>query len=305
MRAVLASGATVSLRHPVELELADHLVGLCPGARYASFFKTGSEAVHAAITTAIKATGRRGILTTTYHGWLLPLGDLREIGGFAVDPLDWSSPTLVADVAARAGTAACLVVSLRQRHPGSTPYRAVADAARAGGAVVIFDEVKSGFRYAYPTVSAHAAVEPDLTVVSKAIGNGFPIAAILGSDLLAAEETFSIYSTYASEIVSETAALACLGALAEGSYQTFAQNSLALYAEQRQSGTRYGAEVSGVPTFFRLSLPEHLNPDDLRLYQYGVLYHPFDQVLISAVHGPGIVERVCESFDASLEEMSR
>jgi glutamate-1-semialdehyde 2,1-aminomutase len=307
VRGVLASGATVSLRHPVELELADHLVGLCPGARYATFFKTGSEAVHAAITTALKATGRRGILTTTYHGWLLPLGDLREIGGFTVEPLDWSSPTLIADITARAGTAACIVVSPTPEMPGLDAIRAVADAARAGGALVILDEVKSGFRYAYPTVSAHTAVEPDLTVVSKAIGNGFPIAAVLGGDLLAAEETFSVYSTYASEIVSETAALACLGALAEGNYDNFAQNSRALYSELRTIGAKYGARVSGVPTFFRFGLPDHLNPDDLcrRLYEHGVLYHPFDQVLISAAHGPSIVGRVCASFDAALEEMSR
>lgn len=307
VRAVLDSGATVSLRHPVELELADHLVSRCPGASHAAFFKTGSDAVHAAITTAIKATGRRGILTTTYHGWLMPLGELREIGGCTVEPLDWSSPTLAADVAGRAGTAACVVVSPTPDTPDMDAVRAVAQAARARGAVVIFDEVKAGFRYAYPTVSAAAGVEPDITVVSKAIGNGFPIAAVLGGELLADADLFSIYSTYASEIVSGTAALACLGALAQGGYDTFAAASRALFDGLAAAGAGYGAGARGVPTFFRVTLPGQLSPDELcrRLYQRGVLYHPLDQVLVSAAHGPAVVDRVVAAFAAALEEMSR
>jgi glutamate-1-semialdehyde aminotransferase len=307
VRAVLSSGATVSLRHPVELELADHLVDLCPGARYAAFFKTGSEAVHAAIITALKASGRRSIVTTTYHGWLLPLGDLRAIGGCAIEQVDWSSPTLVADVAAYASSAACIVISPTPDTPGIEVVRAVAEAARAAGAAVIFDEVKSGFRFAYPTVSAQLGIEPDLTVVSKAIGNGFPIAALLGGDLLATDETFSVYSTYASEIVSETAALACLRALADGAYETFAENSSMLYEALRKVGAGYGVGVTGAPTFFRMDLPAEFNADDLcqGLYTRGVLYHPLDQVLVSAAHGPEVIERVCASFEATLGEMAK
>jgi glutamate-1-semialdehyde 2,1-aminomutase len=306
VRSALANGPTVSLRHPVEAKLADLLVSLCPGARYAAFFKTGSEAVHAAITTAIKATGRRGIVTTTYHGWLLPLGELRDTSGYTVAPVNWSSPTLTADVAALAATAACIVVSPTTETPGLDAVREVADAARAGGAIVIFDEVKSGFRYAYPTVGAAAAVEPDITVVSKAIGNGFPIAAVLGGDLLATEETFSVYSTYASELVSETAAVACLESLAAGAYESFAESSRTLYEELGVIGAKIGAEIAGVPTFFRLSLPSHLNGDDLcrRLYEHGVLYHPLDQVLVTSAHDGSIIERVCAAFDAALGEIS-
>lgn len=306
VRAALSSGATVSLRHPVELELAEHLVGRVPGATHAAFFKTGSEAVHAAVTTALKATGRRGILTTAYHGWLMPLGELRALGGCTITQLDWSSPTLAADAAAQAGTAACLVVSPTPDTPGPEAIQAVVAAARAGGAAVIFDEVKAGFRYAYPTVSAEVGVEPDITIVSKAIGNGFPIAAILGADLLASTETFSVYSTYASEIVSETAALSCLTALEEGCYEEFAKQSSALYREMGTIGARYGVGVRGIPTFFRLELPERLNPDELcrRLYQRDVLYHPLDQVLISAAHTPGVIDRICVGFDAALAEMA-
>lgn len=306
VRAILANGATVSLRHPVELELAEHLVGLINGAHYAAFFKTGSEAVHAAITTAIKATGRHGVITTTYHGWLMPIGDLRSISGCAVEPLDWSAPSLVSDVKAHAGSAACILISPTPDTPGPAVIQDVVNAARARGAVVIFDEVKAGFRYAYPTVSARLGIEPDLTVVSKAIGNGFPIAALLGGDLLASDETFSVFSTYASEIMSETAALACLHMLADGGYETFAQRSSELYATLGEIGAPYGVRVRGVPTFFRLDLPAWLNPDRLcqQLYRRGILYHPLDQVLVSAAHSPAVIDQVCESFSTILGELA-
>lgn len=303
VRAALDNGASVSLRHPAESRLAEYLVELCPGARYAAFFKTGSEAVHAAITAAVRATGRRAILTTTYHGWLLPLGDLRDMSGFQITPLDWASPTLVADVAATAGQAACIVASPTTELPEPDTVRAVVQAARAAGAAVIFDEVKAGFRYAYPTTSAMLGVEPDLTAVSKAIGNGFPIAALLGGDLLACPDTFSVYSTYASETVSIAASLACLEALADGAYDAFAANSTALYEELQTLGSRYGVGVRGVPTFFRLDLPDGVAPDRLcrGLYRRGVLYHPFDQVIVGAAHRPDVVDRVCVAMEETLD----
>ena len=305
VRAMLDSGASVSLRHPAEPQLAEHLVALCPGAEYAAFFKTGSEAVHAAITTAVRATGRRRVLTTTYHGWLLPLGDLRHMSGFQVEPLDWTSPTLVANVAATAGQAACIVVSPTTELPEPETVRAAVRAARSAGTVIIFNEVKAGFRYAYPTASAMLGVEPDLTVVSKAIGNGFPIAALLGGDLLGSVDTFSVYSTYASEIVSIVASLACVRALADGAYQTFAANSTTLYEALRALGAKYGVGVRGVPTFFRLELPDAADPDKLcqGLYQRGVLYHPLDQVIVGTTHGPNIIDRVCAAMQETLDGM--
>ena len=305
VRAALDSGASVSLRHPAESRLAEHLVELCPGARYAAFFKTGSEAVHAAITAAVRATGRRAVLTTTYHGWLLPLGDLRDMSGFQVRPLDWMSPTLVADVAATAEQAACIVVSPTTELPAPEQVRAVVQTARAAGAAVVFDEVKAGFRFAYPTTSAMLGIEPDLTAVSKAIGNGFPIAALLGDGLLASPDTFSVYSTYASETVSIVASLACLQALAEGAYEAFAASSTALYEALRALGAGYGVGVRGVPTFFRLELPPGVDPDQLcrGLYERGVLYHPFDQVIVGAAHGPDIVDRVCVAMEETLDRL--
>jgi glutamate-1-semialdehyde 2,1-aminomutase len=224
------------------------------------------------------------------------------MSGFQIEPLDWMSPTIVADVAAMAGRAACIVMSPTTELPEPETVRLVADTARAAGALVIFDEVKSGFRYAYPTTSASLGIEPDLTAVSKAIGNGFPIAALLGGNVLANVNNFSVYSTYASEVISIVASLACLETLTDGGYETFAANSAALHKELETLGARYGVKVRGVPTFFRLELPERTDPDQLcrGLYQRGVLYHPLDQVIVSAAHGSAVIARVCTAIEETL-----
>ncbi|MGW0804677.1 aminotransferase class III-fold pyridoxal phosphate-dependent enzyme [Nonomuraea sp. NPDC002799] len=321
VRSVLDSGATVSLRHPLERRLASRVVGLCPEAEYAAFFKTGSEAVHAAITTCVRATGRRKVLTTTYHGWLLPLGYLkperrsatertsaREAAGdgtgIDVVDLDWQSQTLVEDVRSAARSAACIIITPNALTPGPETVRAVVKAAREAGALVVFDEVKAGFRYAYPNVTVLWDLRPDLRVLSKAMGNGFPIAALAGAELLASEATFSLFSTYASEFVSIAAALACLDQLADGGYETFARASAELYEGLGEIGGRYGVKVRGIPTFFRLDLPPTLQPDTFchALYDRGVLYHPMDDVLASAAYGPAEVAQALSAFEGAFDE---
>ncbi|MFC4117844.1 aminotransferase class III-fold pyridoxal phosphate-dependent enzyme [Nonomuraea zeae] len=321
VRAVLDSGATVSLRHPLEPRLAGRVVDLCPEAEYAAFFKTGSEAVHAAITACIRATGRRKVLTTTYHGWLLPLGYLKpenrsaanrtsarettgNASGIDVVDLDWQSPNLVEEVRAAAQGAACILVTPNALTPGAPIVRAVVRAARDAGALVVFDEVKAGFRYAYPNVTAVWDLRPDLRVLSKAMGNGFPIAALAGGELLASEATFSLFSTYASEFVSMAAASACLDELAGGGYDAFARASTALYEGLREIGPRYGVAVRGIPTFFRLELPGTVQPDVLcrALYDRGVLYHPLDEVLASAAYGSAEVEQALAAFTGAFDE---
>ncbi|MEV1003758.1 aminotransferase class III-fold pyridoxal phosphate-dependent enzyme [Nonomuraea sp. NPDC050202] len=321
VRSVLGSGATVSLRHPLEPQLAARVVELCPEAEYAAFFKTGSEAVHAAITACIRATGRRKVLTTTYHGWLLPLGYLkperrsaaertsaREASGNAsgvdVVDLDWQSPDLVEQVRQAARGAACVLITPNALTPAPEVVREVVRAARDAGALVVFDEVKAGFRYAYPNVTAVWDLVPDLRVLSKAMGNGFPIAALAGGELLASESTFSLFSTYASEFVSMAAATACLDELAGGGYDAFAAASSALYEGLSEIGPRYGVAVRGIATFFRLELPGTVHPDELcrALYDRGVLYHPLDEVLASAAWGPAEVEQALAAFSGALDE---
>ena len=203
VREALVSGATVSIGAGIRSSASSPgtWCWLCPGLSYAAFFKTGSDAVHAAITTAVKATGRTVVLTTTYHGlahaaWRAPHGQRPER-----PPVDWTS--LAAEVAASARDAACVVVSPTPDTPGQDAIAEVAAAARvSAGAVATSMRSRQGSAMPTRLLRPAWASKPDLIVVSKAIGNGFPIAAVLGGDLMADEKTFSVFSTYASELSS-------------------------------------------------------------------------------------------------------
>lgn len=317
VRDVLSTGPTVSLRHPVEADLAERLVEQSPGAAYCHFFKTGSEAVHAAVRICINLSARRSIATTTYHGWLLPFGPRRKVEadssskmrltGQELNQLDWSSPTLVEDFEKCAASCACLIITPTAYTPNDgRAVRELVGVARRHNVLVVFDEVKAAYRYAYPNATAVWGISPDLRIVSKSLANGFAVSALLGTEeLLGADCTLSIFSTYASELISLTAAMACLDRLADGAYESFVANSRKLKAGLEEVGGAFGIRTIGRDSFFRLALPDEFDADKLCgiLARKGIFYHPHDEVLIGASHTDGVVEEVVGKFAEALDEI--
>jgi glutamate-1-semialdehyde aminotransferase len=150
-------------------------------------------------------------------------------------------------------------------------------------------------------------VVPDLLVVSKAIANGFPVAALCGrEDLLGNREIFRVFSTYASDIVSLAAADACLELLEHGAYQTFRERSTELYFRLVELVQEHGGSVVGVPTFFRLEPPPLLDARKFcrALYRTGVLYHPLDEVLISSAHSSADIDIAVEALSRAIGDQA-
>jgi glutamate-1-semialdehyde aminotransferase len=100
---------------------------------------------------------------------------------------------------------------MRGQAPGDGFLSGIRDIATGIGAVLIFDEVTSGFRMNCGGVHLTLGIDPDIAVFGKALGNGFPITAVLGKKAFmdAAQDTF-ISSTYWTERIGFTAALATL-----------------------------------------------------------------------------------------------
>ena len=211
----IRSGVVGPLPHVLEQELAEHLVVHIPGAESVRFLKTGAEAVAAAVRIARTYTGRERVITCGYHGWLdwcqdsagvprsvaalrrdVPFNDLDALR-FAVDDL---------------GPVAAIVIEpVVEEEPDRDWLRLARDGASKSGAVLIFDEIKTAFRIANGGAAERYGVVPDITVVGKALGNGFPIAAVCGSkDVMDAVNRTWISSTLATEHVSLGAALAVL-----------------------------------------------------------------------------------------------
>lgn len=187
-----------------------------------------------AVRIARSATGRSGIAFCGYHGWhdwylaanlgdhhaldghllpgLNPKGVPRELKGTAV-PFRYNDPSSFEDALRQLGTnlAAVVMEPMRSEEPKDNFVAMVAARCREMGAVFVGDEITSGLRYGFPGGLTRIGVEPDIAVYAKALGNGFPFAAILGRDSIMrqADDSF-ISSSYWTDGVGPAAALAVL-----------------------------------------------------------------------------------------------
>ena len=207
-------GAVGPLPHVLEVEVAERLCAAYPGAGLARFFKTGAEAVQAAVRLARVATRRERVVHAGYHGWL----DGPTVGAGVPDGVArlWTSvpfddlPALEAAVAAEP-PAAIVLEPVVERAPSPAWLAGARRLASERGAVLVFDEIKTGFRLAAGGAAARFGVEPDLAVLGKALANGYPLAAVVGrADILARVRETWISSTLATEFVALAAARAVL-----------------------------------------------------------------------------------------------
>jgi glutamate-1-semialdehyde 2,1-aminomutase len=215
---------------PRMVELAERLVALTPHADWAMFAKNGTDATTLALSIARAATGRAKVLVArgAYHGsapWCTP----RPAG---VTPEDrahlltftYNDLASVEAAADRAGSdlAAVLVSAFRHdaRHDQELVDPAFARGVRAlctrRGAALILDDVRAGFRLHLGGSWVPLGVRPDLAAYSKALANGYALAAVAGSDALrdAATRVFATGSFWFAA-VPMAAALATLQTLDE------------------------------------------------------------------------------------------
>src|SRR3990167_3592659 len=176
------------------------LVDLVPCAESVRYLKTGSEATEAAVRVARAATGREIILTCGYHGWhswyaaTLPahLGVPEAMTGLA-RAFRYNDLASLDEMITRAnhqgthddwaycpGVAAIILEPTLIAEPEPGFLEGVRARATRIGAVLIFDEMVTGFRWHRGGYQALSGVTPDLATFGKAMGNGYPIAALVG-----------------------------------------------------------------------------------------------------------------------------
>jgi len=229
------SGSSCSLNCPEEVELAEILCELHPWAQMARFARTGGEAMAIAVRIARAYTGKDKVAFCGYHGWhdwylaanlgtenalgehlisgLSPAGVPKGLTGTAF-PFHFNHLEELHSIVAKYGQdlAAIVMEPLRNFEPEPGFMEGIRALANEIGAVLIIDEISAGFRF--NTGGAHLVfhrVTPDMAVFSKALGNGYPISAVIGiaAVMQAAQKTF-ISSTNWTERVGPAAALAMI-----------------------------------------------------------------------------------------------
>ena len=223
MRSQLNKGTNFSLPIPQEAELSELIVRLVPSAEMVRFGKNGSDATSAAIRLARAYTGRVKIAICGYHGWhdwyigttRRRLGVPRQVHELSETFSYNDSDSLESLLRCEPDAYAAVILE-----PASTtsPEPGFLENVRAlterYGAVLIFDEIISGFRLDLGGAQKKYKVLPDLCALGKAMANGMPISAVAGrGDIMRLMEDIFFSGTFGGEALSIVAAIATINKL--------------------------------------------------------------------------------------------
>jgi len=212
----IGSGNVAGLSDVREVEIAERLREHIPCAEMVQFLKSGAEGMSAAVRIARTYTNRDLIVGSGYFGWHDWCSDSAGIPAAVRDlyrPIPFGDVTALENAAREAGDklAAIVLEPVVERMPSENWVQTARGLATSLGAVLIFDEMKTGFRLRPGGYQALANVTPDLAVFGKALANGFPLAAVVGQrDVMEAARRTWISSTLAGESVALAAAGAVL-----------------------------------------------------------------------------------------------
>lgn len=232
VKIAIDNGSMCTLNSPEEITLAEILCELHPWARMVRYGRTGGETMSMAIRIARAYTRRDKVAFCGYHGWadwylaanlgdenaldghllpgLDPAGVPRKLKGTAV-PFHYNRIDQLKSIVDDSQDSLAAIVMEPQRNLAPLPgfLEQVRDIATEIGAVLIFDEITSGFRMTCGGIHLLLGVNPDLAVFAKGIANGYPMAAVIGTEevMQAAQSTF-ISSTNWTERIGPAAALA-------------------------------------------------------------------------------------------------
>ncbi|MGK5093317.1 aminotransferase class III-fold pyridoxal phosphate-dependent enzyme [Deltaproteobacteria bacterium TL4] len=234
VKQAIDNGSSCSLNSWEEVELADLMCELHPWAEMVRFARCGGEAMAIAVRIARAATGKDKVAFCGYHGWqdwylAANLGSKNALGDHLIPGLNPAGvpkglvntafpfrynqlEELKQIVSANRGEMAAIVMEpIRNQQPLPGFWEGVQAIAKEIQVPLIIDEVSLGFRLNPGGAHLTFGISPDMAVFSKALGNGYPIATIIGKSrwMDAAQESF-ISSTMWTERVGSTAALACV-----------------------------------------------------------------------------------------------
>ncbi|HUY29970.1 MAG TPA: glutamate-1-semialdehyde 2,1-aminomutase [Acidimicrobiales bacterium] len=337
--AVRDLGTCFGLPYELEVDASRKVVDAVPGIDLVRFTNSGSEAVGSAVRLSRAFTGRRLLVRFEghYHGWQDTVYWSNHVDPAAAGPADhprpvasgpgvpaeledtlvvlsWNDPeSFQALMDARGDEVAAVITEPAVFNTGCIlPEPGYLELLRSEtskhGALLIFDEVITGFRFARGGAQEWFGVTPDLTTLAKGLGGGFPVAALGGrADVMGmiAEGRYSHSGTYNANVVQCAAVSATMDLLAEPG----------LYERQRAVGDRLAeglrglaadagvpVAIEGIGTVFQMWFSEHpiRNWRDAERYAdvdrftrwfqemflRGVLFHPsqYENLFVSLVH---------------------
>jgi glutamate-1-semialdehyde aminotransferase len=213
-------GSVFSQMHPLEVEVAEMLVDLIPCAEMVRFAKNGSDVTTGAIRAARAYTRCDHVAYCGYHGWHdwyigtttrnkgVPSGTSALTHSFVYNDID-SLQKIFDEFPGN--VAAVIMEPMGVEAPQHGYLESVKNICRRNNAVLIFDEIITGFRYALGGAQDYFKVTPDLACFGKAMANGFALAAVVGDrDLMMTFDEVFFSGTFGGEATSLAACKATI-----------------------------------------------------------------------------------------------
>ncbi len=334
VRRRLELGVMSTLNPPEEVELADLLCSIHPWATQSRFARCGGEACAMAVRIARAATDRSVVAVCGYSGWhdwylaanlgesdalrghLLPglasLGVPRELRGTAVT-FSYNDSDGFQKILDSCGDrlAAVIMEPCRSSDPEPGFLESVREGAHKAGALLIFDEITIGWRLCYGGAHLKFGVLPDMVVFAKALGNGHPMAAVIGTNkaMSGAHDSF-ISSTYWTESVGPVAALATLHKMREMDVpRRVADAGSKVMALWREHGETHGIPIvtEGYPCLPHFRFDHQQSKALSTLYTQMMLergYLAGSKFYATLAHTEHVIERYGEAINEVFGEIS-
>ena len=270
----LERGTIFTLSSELEIEVAERIVEMVPCAEQVRFGKNGSDATSGAIRAARAFTGRDRVAVCGYHGWQdwyigttarnkgVPEATRSLSHNFPYNDLD-ALRLLLESLPGE--FAAVILEPMNVAWPQEGFLQGLVDLTHAHGALAVFDETITGFRFAPGGAQELFGVTPDLACFGKGLANGFPLSAVAGRrDVMAEFEEVFFSFTMGGETLSLAAAKAALDKLAhEDVTGTVARRGTQLIEGVRSRIDEHGCaeflDISGHPSWSFLLIKDQPN----------------------------------------------
>lgn len=349
----LEKGTVYGLSTENEIKLAEKINKIVPCAEMVRFTTTGTEANMGAVRIARAYTGKDKVarFDIAYHGWSDSFL-ISAAGGFPINYykigspgipksafedtiiLPWNNIELVEKILKRKADEIAVVITEIFGEGWVGPEKGFLESLRKLteelDILLLFDEVKTGFRLALGGAQESLGIVPDLATFSKALGNGFPIAAITGKRKIMENvaDKLTISATFNANPLSIAAALATLEELERGGaylYQHFREVGRKLQMGIRDAiqDLRMEAIVQGPEVMFRIAFtqlekitnfteyktldePQNKKKNFIFSREYvkeGILGHPNHAWNISMAHTEDDVEKTISAIYNSLKKV--
>jgi len=319
-----ADGDTQAGPAAAMVDAAELLVDRVAHADWAMFAKNGTDATTTCVTIARAATGRAKVLAAAgaYHG-SAPWCTIRMDGVTPEDRANLAYYTFN-DIASvhraleeAGGEAAAIIVSPFRHDAGfdeelvdpqfARDLRALCDRT---GAALVLDEVRAGFRMNDGGSWEPLSVAPDLSAWSKAIGNGYPIAAVLGSAPFSdAASRIFVTGSFWFQAVPMAAAVATITAIREedavaAMQRTGTKLQEGIERQAAEAGVRIS--MTGPPVMPNLRFPDDADLAKGKVFsgtvaEHGVIIHPRHNWFLSAAHTDHDIERALDATWAGFQ----